>query len=77
MPCVFYYRQKGMTYVQPEGAKNMMLSDKDARQRSHTGLCLQKMSRIGDYGNKSPFIVAKGLEEDGNCQLVWGALFEE
>lgn len=41
-----------MTYVQPVGAKNMTLSDKDARQRSHMGLCLQKMSRIGDYRNK-------------------------
>lgn len=65
-----------MTYAQPAGAKNMMLSDEDARQRSHMGLCLQKMSGIGDYGNKSPLVVAKGLEEDGDCQWVWGALFE-
>lgn len=56
--------------------KTWMLSDEDARQRSHMGLCLQKMSGIGDYRNKSPFVVAKELEEDGDCQWVWGTLFE-
>lgn len=65
-----------MTYAQPAGAKNMMLSDKDARQRSHMGLCFQKTSGKGDYGNKSLFVVAKGLEEDGDCQWIWSALFE-
>lgn len=73
--CVLLQAKRNDIYT-TVGAKNMMLSDKDTRQRSRTGLCLQKMSGIGDYENKSPFLVAKGLEEDGDCQWVWGALFE-